>query len=174
MAQRILGMGDVLSLVEEAHKNVDIEKAEQFAKKIKSGKSFDLNDFKEQLGQMRNMGGVASLMDKLPTQMTQGMGKNLDTDAAEKTMRRTEGIINSMTPQERIKPELIKASRKRRIAEGAGLPVQEVNKMLKQYEQMRDMMKKFQGGGMAKMMKMMGGMKGLKGMMGGGKGGMPF
>lgn len=174
MAQRILGMGDVLSLVEEAHKNVDIEKAEQFAKKIKSGKGFDLNDFKEQLGQMRNMGGVASLMDKLPTQMTQGMaGKNIDTDAAERQLRRTEGIINSMTPQERVKPELIKASRKRRIAEGAGLSVQEVNKVLKQYEQMRDMMKKFQGGGMAKMMKMMGGMKGLKNMMGG-KGGMPF
>jgi signal recognition particle subunit SRP54 len=172
MAQRILGMGDVLSLVEEAHKNVDMQKAEQFAKKIKSGKGFDLNDFKEQLGQMRSMGGVASLMDKLPAQMIQGKA-NIDTDAAEKTMRRTEGIINSMTPQERVKPELIKASRKRRIAEGAGLSVQEVNKVLKQYEQMRDMMKKFQGGGMAKMMKMMGGMKGLKNMMGG-KGGMPF
>jgi len=106
--------------------------------------------------------------------MTQGLaGKNIDTDAAERQLRRTEGIINSMTPQERVKPELIKASRKRRIAEGAGLSVQEVNKVLKQYEQMRDMMKKFQGGGMAKMMKMMGGMKGLKNMMGG-KGGMPF
>ncbi len=175
MAQRILGMGDVLSLVEEAHKNVDMAKAEKFANKIKSGKSFDLNDFKEQIGQMRNMGGVASLMDKLPAQMTQGMGgkANIDTEAAEKTMRRTEGIINSMTPQERIKPDLIKASRKRRIAQGAGLPVQEVNKVIKQYEQMRDMMKKFQGGGMAKMMKMMGGMKSIKGMMGG-KGGMPF
>lgn len=172
MAQRILGMGDVLSLVEEAHKNVDIAKAERFANKIKSGKGFDLNDFKEQIGQMRNMGGVASLMDKLPAQMLQGKG-NIDTDAAERTMRRTEGIINSMTPQERIKPELIKASRKRRIAQGAGLPVQEVNKVLKQYEQMRDMMKKFQGGGMGKMLKMMGGMKGIKNMMGG-KGGMPF
>ena len=174
MAQRILGMGDIVSLVEEAHKNVDMEKAEQFAKKIKSGKSFDLNDFKEQLGQMRNMGGVSSLIDKLPAQLTQGKG-NIDTDAAEKQLRRIEGIINSMTPAERAKPDIIKASRKRRIAQGAGLQVQEVNKMLKQYEQMRDVMKKFQGGGMGKMMKMMGGMKGLKNMMGGkGGGGMPF
>ena len=174
MAQRILGMGDIVSLVEEAHKNVDMEKAEQFAKKIKSGKSFDLNDFKEQLGQMRNMGGVSSLIDKLPAQLTQGKG-NIDTDAAEKQLRRIEGIINSMTPAERAKPDIIKASRKRRIAQGAGLQVQEVNKMLKQYEQMRDVMKKFQGGGMGKMMKMMAGMKGLKNMMGGkGGGGMPF
>ena len=174
MAQRILGMGDIVSLVEEAHKNVDMEKAEKFAKKIKSGKAFDLNDFKEQLGQMRNMGGVSSLIDKLPAQLTQGKG-NIDTDAAEKQLRRIEGIINSMTPEERSKPDLIKASRKRRIAQGAGLQVQEVNKMLKQYEQMRDVMKKFHGGGMGKMMKMMGGMRGLKNMMGGkGGGGMPF
>ena len=174
MAQRILGMGDIVSLVEEAHKNVDMEKAEKFAKKIKSGKAFDLNDFKEQLGQMRSMGGVSSLIDKLPAQLTQGKG-NIDTDAAEKQLRRTEGIINSMTPMERAKPDLIKASRKRRIAQGAGLPVQEVNKVLKQYEQMRDVMKKFHGGGMGKMMKMMGGMRGLKNMMGGkGGGGMPF
>ncbi|GHA77354.1 signal recognition particle protein [Formosimonas limnophila] len=172
MAQRILGMGDIVSLVEEAHKNVDMEKAADFAKKIKSGKGFDLNDFKEQLQQMKKMGGVATLMDKLPSQLTQGAG-NIDTDKAEQQLRRTEGIINSMTPAERAKPELIKASRKRRIAAGAGLQVQEVNKMLKQYEQMRDMMKKFQGGGMGKMMKMMGGMKGLSGLMGG-KGKMPF
>lgn len=172
MAQRILGMGDILSLVEEAHKNVDMEQAQALAKKIKSGKSFDLNDFKEQLTQMKKMGGVATLMDKLPSQMTQGTG-NMDMDKAEQQLRRTEGIINSMTPLERSKPDLIKASRKRRIAQGAGLHVQEVNKMLKQFEQMRDMMKKFQGGGMGKMMKMMGGMKGIKGMMGGG-GKMPF
>ena len=172
MAQRILGMGDILSLVEEAHKNVDMEQAQALAKKIKSGKSFDLNDFKEQLTQMKKMGGVATLMDKLPSQMTQGAG-NMDMDKAEQQLRRTEGIINSMTPLERSKPDLIKASRKRRIAQGAGLHVQEVNKMLKQFEQMRDMMKKFQGGGMGKMMKMMGGMKGIKGMMGGG-GKMPF
>ena len=172
MAQRILGMGDIISLVEEAHKNVDMEQAQALAKKIKSGKSFDLNDFKEQLAQMQKMGGVATLMDKLPSQMTQGAG-NIDMDKADQQLRRTEGIINSMTPLERAKPDLIKASRKRRIATGAGLHVQEVNKMLKQYEQMRDMMKKFQGGGMGKMMKMMGGMKGMKGMMGGG-GKMPF
>lgn len=172
MAQRILGMGDIVSLVEEAHKNVDMEQAEKLAKKLKSGKGFDLNDFKEQLGQMRKMGGVSSLMDKLPSQLTQGAG-NIDTDKAEQQLRRIEGIINSMTPLERAKPDLIKASRKRRIAIGAGLHVQEVNKMLKQYEQMRDMMKKFQGGGMGKMMKMMGDMKGIKGMMGG-KGGLPF
>ncbi|TDR31304.1 signal recognition particle protein [Hydromonas duriensis] len=171
MAQRILGMGDIISLVEEAHKNVDMEQAQALAKKIKSGKGFDLNDFKEQLAQMKKMGGVATLMDKLPSQMTQGAG-NIDMDKADQQLRRTEGIINSMTPLERAKPELIKASRKRRIAQGAGLHVQEVNKMLKQYEQMRDMMKKFQGGGMGKMMKMMGGMKGIKNMMGGGK--MPF
>ncbi|AXF84901.1 Signal recognition particle protein [Ephemeroptericola cinctiostellae] len=172
MAQRILGMGDIVSLVEEAHKNVDMEQAHALAKKIKSGKSFDLNDFKEQLAQMKKMGGVATLMDKLPSQMTQGAA-NMDMDKAEQQLRRTEGIINSMTPLERAKPDLIKASRKRRIAQGAGLHVQEVNKMLKQYEQMRDMMKKFQGGGMGKMMKMMGGMKGIKNMMGGG-GKMPF
>ena len=173
MAQRILGMGDIVSLVEEAHKNVDMEQAQALAKKIKSGKSFDLNDFKEQLAQMKKMGGVATLMDKLPSQMTQGAA-NMDMDKAEQQLRRTEGIINSMTPLERAKPDLVKASRKRRIAQGAGLHVQEVNKMLKQYEQMRDMMKKFQGGGMGKMMKMMGGMKGIKGMMGGGGGKMPF
>lgn len=173
MAQRILGMGDIVSLVEEAHKNVDMEQAQALAKKIKSGKSFDLNDFKEQLAQMKKMGGVATLMDKLPSQMTQGAA-NMDMDKAEQQLRRTEGIINSMTPLERAKPDLIKASRKRRIAQGAGLHVQEVNKMLKQYEQMRDMMKKFQGGGMGKMMKMMGGMKGIRNMMGGGGGKMPF
>ena len=173
MAQRILGMGDIVSLVEEAHKNVDMEQAQALAKKIKSGKSFDLNDFKEQLAQMKKMGGVATLMDKLPSQITQGAA-NMDMDKAEQQLRRTEGIINSMTPLERAKPDLVKASRKRRIAQGAGLHVQEVNKMLKQYEQMRDMMKKFQGGGMGKMMKMMGGMKGIKGMMGGGGGKMPF
>ena len=172
MAQRILGMGDIVSLVEEAHKNVDMEQAQALAKKIKSGKSFDLNDFKEQLAQMKKMGGVATLMDKLPSQMTQGAA-NMDMDKAEQQLRRTEGIINSMTPLERAKPDPIKASRKRRIAQGAGLPVQEVNKVLKQYEQMRDVMKKFHGGGMGKMMKMMGGMKGIKGMMGGG-GKMPF
>ena len=165
MAQRILGMGDILSLVEDAHKNVDMAQAEALAKKMKSGKGFDLNDFKEQLQQMQSMGGVANLMDKLPSQLTQGAGK-VDTDKAEQQLRRTRGMIDSMTPLERAKPDLIKATRKRRIAMGSGVQVQGVNKMLKQFEQMRDMMKKFQSGGMGKMMKMMGGMKG---MMGGGK-----
>jgi signal recognition particle subunit SRP54 len=165
MAQRILGMGDILSLVEDAHKNVDMAQAEALAKKMKSGKGFDLNDFKEQLQQMQNMGGVANLMDKLPSQLTQGAGK-VDTDKAEQQLRRTRGMIDAMTPLERAKPDLIKATRKRRIAMGSGVQVQDVNKMLKQFEQMRDMMKKFQSGGMGKMMKMMGGMKG---MMGGGK-----
>lgn len=171
MAQRILGMGDILSLVEEAQKSVDIEQAQALANKIKTGKGFDLNDFKEQLQQMQKMGGVSNLMDKLPSQFTQGAG-TIDTDKAEQQLRRTEGIINSMTPLERAKPDLIKASRKRRIAIGSGLHVQEVNKMLKQFEQMRDMMKKFQSGGMGKMMKMMGGIKGMRNMMG--KGGKPF
>ncbi len=165
MAQRILGMGDILSLVEDAHKNVDMAQAEALAKKMKSGKGFDLNDFKEQLQQMQSMGGVANLMDKLPSQLTQGAGK-VDTDKAEQQLRRTRGMIDAMTPLERAKPDLIKATRKRRIAMGSGVQVQDVNKMLKQFEQMRDMMKKFQSGGMGKMMKMMGGMKG---MMGGGK-----
>ena len=171
MAQRILGMGDILSLVEDAHKNVDMAQAEALAKKMKSGKGFDLNDFKEQLQQMQSMGGVANLMDKLPSQLTQGAGK-VDTDKAEQQLRRTRGMIDAMTPLERAKPDLIKATRKRRIAMGSGVQVQDVNKMLKQFEQMRDMMKKFQSGGMGKMMKMMGGLKGMKGMMGGGK--MPF
>lgn len=170
MAQRILGMGDILSLVEEAQKSVNIEQAQALANKIKTGKGFDLNDFKEQLQQMQKMGGVSNLMDKLPSQFTQGGA--IDTDKAEQQLRRTQGIINSMTPLERAKPDLIKASRKRRIALGSGLQVQEVNKMLKQFEQMRDMMKKFQSGGMGKMMKMMGGIKGMKNMMG--KGGKPF
>jgi len=158
MASRILGMGDILSLVEEAHRNVDTEKAEALAKKLKSGKGFDLNDFKAQIGQMRSMGGLSSLMDKLPAQLSQAAGQ-VDQNQAEKQIRRTEGIINSMTPAERAKPELIKASRKRRIAAGAGVPVQEVNRMLTQFEQMQKMMKQFSKGGMGKLM------RGMKGMM---------
>lgn len=162
MASRILGMGDILSLVEEAHRNVDTEKAEALAKKLKSGKGFDLNDFKAQIGQMRQMGGLSSLMDKLPAQLSQAAGQ-VDQNQAEKQIRRTEGIINSMTPAERAKPELIKASRKRRIAAGAGVPVQEVNRLLTQFEQMQKMMKQFSKGGMAKLMR---GMQGMKGMLG--------
>ena len=158
MANRILGMGDILALVESAQKGMDIEAAKGLAEKIKVGGKFDMNDFKAQLAQMKNMGSLSSLMDKLPAQFQQAAsGANMDN--AEKNMRRMEGIINSMTPLERAKPELIKASRKRRIAAGAGVQIQEVNRMLSQFEQMQSMMKKLKGGGMMKMM------RGLKGMM---------
>ena len=155
MASRILGMGDVLSLVEEARRNVDIEEAEKLAKKVKSGKGFDLEDFKSQMLQMRKMGGLSGLMDKLPAQLGQ-LAQNANVD--EKVIGRTIGIIDSMTPGERAKPELIKASRKRRIAMGAGVPVQEVNRLLKQFEQMQKMMKMMGKGGMQKMMRSMRGM----------------
>ncbi|WP_423195974.1 MULTISPECIES: signal recognition particle protein [unclassified Cupriavidus] len=164
MAQRILGMGDILALVEEAQRGVDMEAAEKLAKKIKKTGGFDLEDFKAQIGQMKKMGGLGSLVDKLPAQFAQqAQGANMDQ--AEKQVRRMEGIINSMTPQERAKPELIKASRKRRIAAGAGVPVQEVNRLLNQFDQMQGMMKKLKGGGMMKMMRQMGAMKGgMKGL----------
>ena len=157
MASRILGMGDVLSLIEEAKKGIDEQQALDFAKKLKSGKGFDLDDFKEQIGQMRKMGGLTSLMDKLPAQFAQAASQ-LPTGAEDKTIRRIEGIINSMTPLERSKPELLKASRKRRIAAGAGVQVQEVNRLLKQFEETQKMMKQFSKGGMAKLMR---GMKGM-------------
>ena len=158
MANRILGMGDILALVESAQKGMDAEAAQDLAKKIKVGGKFDMNDFKMQLTQMKSMGSMSSLMDKLPAQFQQAAsGANMDN--AEKSMRRMEGMINSMTPQERSKPELIKASRKRRIATGAGVQIQEVNRMLTQFDQMQSMMKKLKGGGMMKMM------RGLKGMM---------
>ena len=138
MASRILGMGDVLSLIEDAHKNVDVEKARKLAKKVKSGKGFDLDDFKAQFEQMRKMGGLAALVDKLPAEIARAaQGATLD----ERRIARLEGIINSMTPQERVKPELLKASRKRRIAAGAGVSVQEVNQLLNQFEQTQKMMK---------------------------------
>lgn len=155
MASRILGMGDVLGLIEEAQRGVDQQEAEKLAKKIKSGKSFDLNDFKMQFQQMRNMGGMSAMMDKLPAQLTQAAQKVKMDD---KVMGRTEGIINAMTPQERLKPEILKASRKRRIATGAGVPVQEVNRLLAQFEQTQKMMKMMNKGGMAKMLR---GMKGM-------------
>ena len=164
MANRILGMGDILALVEQAQKSVDIKSAEKMAEKFKSGARFDLNDFKMQIGQMRSMGGLSSLVDKLPAQMQQA-AKGADLSQAEKSIPRMEGIINSMTPKERAHPELIKASRKRRIASGAGVSVQEVNRMLNQFEQMQDMMKKMQKGGMAKMMRAMGAMKGMGGLL---------
>ena len=154
MASRVLGMGDVLSLIEQAQKGVDLVEAKKLADKVKSGKTFDLNDFKSQMQQMRNMGGMESLMDKLPAQFAQMAGK-VDPAAGEKAIRRIEGIINSMTPLERAKPELIKASRKRRIAMGSGVQVQEVNRMLNQFEDAQKMMKMMAKGGMAKMMRAM-------------------
>ena len=147
---------------------VDMQAAQQLAAKVKSGAGFDLNDFLAQIQQMKQMGGLSSLMDKLPAAMAAKAGQ-VDMDRAEKDIGRKQGIIHSMTPLERRKPELIKATRKRRIAQGAGVHVQEVNRMLKEFEQMQDMMKKMKGGGMMKMMKRMAGMKGMKGMPG-----MPF
>jgi signal recognition particle subunit SRP54 len=164
MASRILGMGDILGLVEDAQRGVDQDKAQEFVKKMKSGKGFDLNDFKDQIGQMRNMGGIGALLDKLPAQFG-AMAQQAGGQMEDKATRRIEGIINSMTPTERTKPEIIKASRKRRIAAGAGVQVQEVNRLLNQFEQSQKMMKQFSKGGMAKMM------RGMKGLMGGG--GMP-
>lgn len=150
MAGRILGMGDILAIVEEAQKNVDLKEAEKLVAKIKKG-GFDLSDFRNQITQMRNMGGLSNLMDKLPAQMAQAAAKT-DMNAAEKNIKRMQGIIDSMTPLERAKPELLKASRKRRIAAGAGVQVQEVNRLLNQFEQMQTMMKQFSGGKMARMM----------------------
>ncbi len=161
MAGRILGMGDVLGLIEQAHKNVDMEEAKKVADKIKSGSKFDLEDFKSQMGQMRKMGGMSALMDKMPAQMA-GMAAKVNNEDSDKALRRIEGIINSMTPLERKKPELIKATRKKRIADGSGVQVQEVNRLLKQFEETQKMMKMFSKGGMAKMMRSMGGMMGGK------------
>ena len=154
MASRVLGMGDVLSLIEQAQKNVDLDEAKKFADKVKSGKSFDLDDFKSQMVQMRKMGGMSALMDKLPSQMA-GMAGKMNGDDGDKAIRRIEGIINSMTPLERRKPELIKATRKRRIAMGSGVQVQEVNRLLNQFEETQKMMKMLAKGGMAKMMRAM-------------------
>ena len=157
MASRILGMGDILGLVEEAQRGVDQDKAQAFAQKLKSGKGFDLNDFKEQIGQMRKMGGLSSMLEKLPAQFAQA-AQQAGGAVEDKSIRRIEGIINSMTPQERTKPELLKASRKRRIASGAGVQVQEVNRLLTQFEQTQKMMKQLSKGGMHKLMR---GMKGM-------------
>ena len=165
-AGRILGMGDIVGLVEEVQKGVDVVAAQRLADKVRSGDTFDLNDFLSQISQMKKMGGIGGLVDKLPSQMT-GRAANLtpaDMERAERDVRRMEGIICSMTPLERRKPDLLKATRKRRIAAGAGVQVQEVNRLLNQYGQMRDVMKKMKGGGMMKMMKRMGGMKGFGGM----------
>ena len=156
MASRILGMGDVLSLIEDVQKSVNLEDAEKLARKVKTGKGFDLEDFKQQVAQMRKMGGMSALMDKLPAQLAQAAQGAPQME--DKAIRRLEGIINSMTPLERAKPELLKASRKRRIAAGAGVSVQEVNRLLNQFEQTQKMMKMVSKGGMAKMMRSMKGM----------------
>ncbi len=161
-AGRVLGMGDIVALVEQVQKGVDLGAAQQLADKVRSGDAFDLNDFLMQISQMKKMGGLSGLMDKLPSAMTAKAGK-VDMDKAERDVRRMEGIIHSMTALERRKPELLKASRKRRVAAGAGVHVQEVNRMLNQFEQMQGMMKKMKGGGLMKMMKRMGGMKGMLG-----------
>jgi signal recognition particle subunit SRP54 len=165
-AGRILGMGDIVGLVQEVEKNVDVAAAQKLADKVKSTGSFDLNDFLSQISQMKKMGGLGGLLDKLPSQLSGRAGQlgPAELDRAERDVRRMEGIICSMTPLERRKPELLKATRKRRIASGAGVQVQDVNRLLNQFEQMRDVMKKMKGGGMMKMMKRMGGMKGMGGL----------
>jgi signal recognition particle subunit SRP54 len=167
IVSRILGMGDVLSLVEEAQRKIDTDSAEKLANKLKKGKGFDLEDFRDQLQQMSKMGGIGTLMDKLP-----GMGQIPDAvknQANDKELVKMEAMINSMTPKERRRPELIKGSRKKRIAAGSGTQIQDVNRLLKQFSQMQKMMKKMgQKGGMAKMM------RGLGGKLPMGGGGMPF
>ncbi|MFZ9434342.1 MAG: signal recognition particle protein [Burkholderiaceae bacterium] len=168
-AGRVLGMGDIVALVEEVTKGVDMASAQKLAEKVKGGGGFNLDDFLLQISQMNKLGGLSGLMDKLPAQMAAKAGQ-ADLHKAERDIRRMEGIIRSMTARERAQPSLLfdgksKASRKRRIAAGAGVQIQDVNRMLNQFEQMQQMMKKMQGGGMMKMMKKLGGMKGLKGMM---------
>ena len=155
-------MGDIVALVEQVTANIDVEAAQKMAAKMKSGDGFDLNDFLAQIQQMKQMGGLSSLMDKLPSQLTAKAGA-VDFDKAEKDILRKQGIIHSMTPKERSKPDLIKATRKRRIAAGAGVQVQDVNRLLNEFGQMQDMMKKMRGGGLMKMMKKLGGMKGMPG-----------
>ena len=172
LASRILGMGDVMSLIEEAERKVDKDKAARLARKVKKGQKFDLEDFRDQLQQMNNMGGITSMLDKLPGMgnMAQMAQQNIDL----KMFARMEALINSMTPRERRNPELIQGSRKRRITQGAGLQVQDLNRLLKQHKQMQKMMKKMKGGGMEKMMRGLSSAMGGRGGMGGPPGGMPF
>ncbi len=160
-AGRILGMGDIVALVEQITSGVDAAAAQKIAAKMKSGASFDLEDFLGQIQQMRAMGGLQSIMDKLPGQMA-AKAKGQDLDKADRDILKKQGIIHSMTPHERRKPDIIKATRKRRIAAGAGVQVQEVNRMLNEFEQMQGMMKKMKGGGMMKMMQKIGAMGGMK------------
>ena len=159
-AGRILGMGDIVALVEQVTAGVDIAAAQKLAAKVKSGGDFDLNDFLDQIRQMKQMGGLSTLIDKLPGNLA-AKASEADLTRAEKDIKRKEGIICSMTLAERSKPEIIKATRKRRIAAGAGVHVQEVNRLLKEFEQMQGVMKKMKGGGLMKMMKRMGGLKGM-------------
>ncbi len=156
MASRILGMGDIVGLVEEAQKNVDIKEAEKLAEKVKSGKDFDLNDFKNQIAQMKKMGGVGALMDKMPSELS-GAASKINPEDGDKSLVQIEAIINSMTALERRKPDIIKAKRKIRIANGSGTQVQDINKLLKQFEEMQKMMKMFSKGGIGKLLRGLGG-----------------
>ena len=169
VASRILGMGDVLSLVEEAQQKVDHDKAQKLARKMRKGKGFDLEDFRDQMMQMNNMGGIASLMDKMPG--AANLPQNVKSQVNDKDFNRLIAIINSMTPQERAHSKIIKGSRKKRIAAGSGTQIQDVNRLLKQFLQMQKMMKKMKGGGMAKMMRSLKGKLPPGGMP---PGGMPF
>ena len=155
LASRILGMGDVLSLIEDVEKKVDKVKAEKLASKIKKGERFDLQDFKEQLEQMRNLGGITNLLDKMPGMG--GMAKQAAEAAGNQNFVRMEAIINSMTRKERRNPDLLNGSRKRRITQGSGTTLQDLNRLIKQHKQMQKMMKKMKGGGMANMMRGLGG-----------------
>jgi signal recognition particle subunit SRP54 len=166
IATRILGMGDLLSLIEEVERKVDKEKAERLAAKIKKGKGFDLEDFKEQIKQMQNMGGMASIMDKMPGlgALPPGAAKMVD----DSLFRKMEAIINSMTMKERVNPDILNGSRKRRITQGSGTDIQDLNRLLKQHKQMQKVMKKMKGGGLANMMRGLGGMRGPGGFPGAG------
>ena len=178
IASRILDMGDLLSLIEQLQRGTDTEKAAKMAEKLKKGEGFTLEDFADQLRDMRNMGGMSSLLDKLPGMS--GMADKIKEKVNDKEISHIEAIISSMTPKERRKPEIIKGSRKKRIAAGAGVSIQEVNRLLKQFEEARYMMRRMGKGGMKKMMGAMkgmmgmGGMGGLGGLMGGMGGGFPL
>jgi len=152
MASRILGMGDIVGLVEEAQKNIDTKEAEKLAEKVKLGKKFDLDDFKNQISQMKKMGGVGAMMDKMPSQIS-GATAKINPEDGDKSLVQIEAIISSMTFQERKHPDVIKAKRKIRIANGSGVQVQDVNRLLKQFEEMQKMMKMFSKGGIGKMMR---------------------
>lgn len=152
IASRILGMGDIVGLVEEAQKNIDIKEAEKLADKVKSGQNFDLDDFKNQIAQMKKMGGMGAMMDKMPSQIS-GAASKIDPVEGDKSLVQIEAIINSMTKLEKSKPDVIKAKRKIRIANGSGARVQDVNRLLKQFEEMQKMMKMFSKGGIGKLMR---------------------